>query len=221
MEDAMPSGIRLIRERMNAVEARIPVGSRFGKLETISAAERQVKHPKILCRCDCGTERMVGADNLRRGMTKSCGCEKGRPTHRGTDSPLYFVWQNMIQRCRNPRNISYKNYGARGISVCTEWRDFGAFRSWALATGYEGTLTIDRENNDEGYSPSNCRWVTRLIQQNNRRCNHTLIIFGESKTVSDWLRDPRCVVSRDTFYRRLGQEWPLDEALTMTRKARR
>lgn len=82
---------------------------------------------------------------------------------------LYKTWDNMKQRCYNPHHSSYARYGGRGITVCNEWKtNYHAFKEWALSHGYESHLTIDRIDNDKGYSPDNCRWLTIQEQQRNR-----------------------------------------------------
>ena len=97
--------------------------------------------------------------------------EKGRfiKKHGGTKEKLFNVWVSMRQRCSNPNNPEYKNYGARGISICEEWNDYERFKEWALSNGYEEGLSIDRINNNEGYRPGNCRWATLSMQNSNRR----------------------------------------------------
>lgn len=153
------------------------VGNRYGKLTVVafshSAGPKGRKNAFWLCACDCGTTTVVKGTNLRRGKTTSCGCVKRDyfgATHGYSDSePLYGVWEQMRSRCNNPNNKRYKNYGALGVTVCTEWSDYGAFREWAFANGYEPAaagakrgerLSIDRIDPTEGYSPDNCRWVT-------------------------------------------------------------
>lgn len=95
----------------------------------------------------------------------------------------------MIARCHNPNHASYSNYGARGITVCDEWRyDRTKFVDWARANGYRKGLSIDRIDNNQGYSPNNCRWVDGFVQQNNTRKNRFLTVDGETHTISEWAR---------------------------------
>lgn len=99
------------------------------------------------------------------------------------DDPLYGVWNTMKQRCYNPNNLKYKNYGQREITINSLWKkSFKAFRSWAITNGYHKGLTIDRIDVNGNYEPSNCRWVTQKVQQNNRRNNHVV----NGKTIAEW-----------------------------------
>lgn len=100
---------------------------------------------------------------------------------------LYRIWLNMKQRCNNLNNKDYVHYGNRGIKVCTEWESsFDSFRKWAIENGYTTELTLDRKNNDRGYSPDNCRWVTRKEQVNNRSNNLTFTYKGITHTLAEW-----------------------------------
>lgn len=100
---------------------------------------------------------------------------------------LAKIYHAMKQRCYNVNNTGYKNYGGRGIAICDEWLESPeSFQEWALNNGYTDKLTIDRINNDKGYSPDNCRWATMKQQANNKRNNHFVTYNGETHTISEW-----------------------------------
>lgn len=113
--------------------------------------------------------------------------ETGRftPKHGARHTKLYRVWCSMRERCNNPNNKSYHRYGFRGIKVCKDWDDFDRFRLWAFCNGYADGLTIDRIDNNAGYSPQNCRWVTTAQQNRNYSRNHILTYKGESLCLKD------------------------------------
>ena len=152
-------------------------GQRFGRLTVVgSAPATRGRHLQWRCSCDCGRETTSTSYKLTSGYKKSCGCltrESARDRHYkhgGKGTRLYNIWKNARQRCRNPKNPDYKKwYGSRGIQFAKEWDDFGAFREWALANGYNERLTLDRIDPNGDYAPSNCRWATAKEQRQNQR----------------------------------------------------
>ena len=134
--------------------------------------------------------------------------------HGGKGTRLYRIWQQMKNRCHNPKTSRFKDYGGRGITVCDEWKnDFQAFYNWAMANGYSDDLTIDRIDNDGNYEPSNCRWATELEQVNNSRHNHMVTYQGRTQSLSDWGRSlgiPFHVLS----HRINTYEWDVERAFT-------
>jgi hypothetical protein len=131
---------------------------------------------------------------------------------------LYNIWIGMRQRCNDPKSIGYSNYGGRGIKVCREWqKDFKTFSVWALSNGYSEHLCIDRINNDGGYSPDNCRWVTNKANCNNTSVNHYIKINGVTKTLMEW--SEYLAVPRSTMSSRVSRGWkPRDLLRPVTKR---
>lgn len=190
-------------------------GHRFERLTVIERADNCKSGRSMWwCKCDCGKEICVIGQNLVRGSTKSCGCLYEERAHRKSDTRLYSIWSGMKTRCSNPHHHEFYNYGGRGIAVCAEWKEnFAAFYDWAVTSGYSDSLTLDRKDNNKGYSPENCRWATKKEQQNNRNCNHLLTYNGKTQTIKQWADE--LGIKRVTLQGRIVRyHWDVEKALT-------
>lgn len=211
---------------------RIPInpGDRFGRLTVIKEIERKIfacghSIRKFMCLCDCGKITTPSICELRNGTTRSCGCrQRDSVTKHGlAKHPLYDIYFGMKYRCYNEKHTSFESYGARGIGVCDEWRnDYKAFYDWCISNGWKKELLLDRRNNDEGYSPDNCRLVDAGLSARNTRTlakNNTSGYRGVclSKLTHKWIAK---IQSNNTGYHIGSFDTPEEAAKAYDAKAR-
>lgn len=190
-------------------------GLKFGLIHVICFAGKRIKNSGNAeyfyhCRCSCGTQRLISGVALTGKKRRGCRCWNS-DLNGMRESDEYRIWSAMWTRCTNPRQASWKNYGGRGITVCERWEKFEHFFA---DMGQRPTRqhTIDRRDNDAGYSPDNCRWITRREQNRNRSDNHRLTFRGETKTIAEWSEDVH--IEQRTIWWRISSGWSVDRALT-------
>ena len=169
-------------------------GQRFGRLTYLRNALDRGPIRYAVFRCDCGTEKEIHLHNVVRGVTKSCGCLSRETTgkmaalysfrHGMYGTSTYVSWTSMKQRCTNPHHPHYHNYGGRGIRVCRRWlQSFKAF--WLdMGTCPDGHYSVERIDCERGYSKSNCRWLPRNLQAQNRRDSSRIKYAGKTLCLS-------------------------------------
>lgn len=199
-------------------------GERYGRLTVLRRSSKTHTPngtPQVYweCLCDCGNNATVTSNDLRSGHTKSCGClnvERSRSaniTHGGRRTRLYNIWNNMKQRCINPKGTMYEYYGGRGISVCSDWlNSFSSFQNWAFSSGYADDLTLDRFDNDGDYCPENCHWIPMCEQAKNRRNIHQLTFNEKTMSVTEW--GEATGFGYHVIKDRLRHGWSVERALT-------
>jgi hypothetical protein len=217
-------------------------GNRYGRLVVIRDVGYSDRMPcgsrrrLVLCRCDCGKELVVAVFRLRSAKTVSCGCKLrenqvslgkwARINNRkhgmyvgDKPMPTYVRWMLMMQRCYNKKHVAYHNYGGRGIRVCDEWKKSPS--QFAIDVGsppFQGA-TLDRIDNNAGYSKENVRWSTRKQQANNTRRNCRVEINGVTKTVSEWADFAETVngLNKNTVQSRFfNLGWDMFDAVTIS-----
>lgn len=209
---------------------------RYGMLLVIERSENKGNQTYWKCKCDCGNIVEVKSFRLKNGEKINCGCiarksgyfKGGIPhnkTHGMSNTRLYRIYKKMYRRCYRPQTKWYENYGGRGITICPEWlgeHGFENFAKWALSNGYADNLSIDRKDNNKGYSPDNCRWATAKEQANNTRSTVFLTYKGETKPASEWSEITG--ISQDTLTGRKRRGWTdkdcIERPLRKTRRSK-
>lgn len=194
------------------------IGNKYGMLTVIEKGE-STKRGKLTwkCRCDCGNikKKSVNGYDLKSGKVKSCGCyysisnARRNVTHGDTSSRLYRIWQGVKARCYRKSTKEYAYYGGKGINVCKDWLEYLKFKEWAYNNGYSDKLTLDRIDNNKGYFPDNCRWVSYTIQARNRSNNRVVNVNQEEHTLSEWSEISG--INAATIAWRLDHGWNEDE----------
>lgn len=190
------------------------IGKRFGRLTVLHVYhEKDGRNSRLVlvCRCDCGKEVCRRYDSTKSFKSSSCGCAN----HKLSRTKLYFVWKDIKNRCYSKNVDTYKWYGARGIGMCDEWRnDPVAFIEWCKSNGYKPGLQIDRRDNNKGYSPENCRFVTRTENMRNTSAVRMITFRGETKPLVVWCET--LGISYSCVADRLAKGMAVGDALTAT-----
>lgn len=194
-------------------------GVRYGKLTAVAYAGCFVIPARMLpawrCVCDCGKEKIIPEDRLKRGGATSCGCNRathGESSHVvGGVTPENEAWRQMKSRCFNENHASYERYGGRGITVCERWKD--SFENFLADMGRRPSdeHSIERKNNNGNYEPGNCVWATRAEQQSNTRQCVYLTVNGVRDTISGWCR--RTGIPLSTLCQRIEKGWAHSDAV--------
>jgi len=180
------------------------------------------------CRCECGNEKNVNRRSLKNGSSKSCGClhielARKRGTHRMIKTRFYSVWAGIKNRCNNPNEPTYKDYGKRGIKVCDRWLEsFENFRDDMYKEYLEHSkkfgekdTTIERKENNLGYCKNNCRFATMKEQCNNRRSNHLITYNGKTMNITQWAKTLG-IKPYILYYRICRKKWSIFSAFTIS-----
>lgn len=196
---------------------KIQISQQFGRLTAVRPSGKCKQGVVWFCLCECGkTIEVVGAQ-LNRGRTRSCGCLRSdtvrakNRSHGMSRSKAYDAWIKLRGRCLNPKNAAYDRYGGRGITVCDRWESFDAFYE-DMGEPPSRLHSVDRIDNELGYSPGNCRWATDEQQANNTRRNLYLTRDGVTMTLSQWCR--ALGVSYGAVRQRMHRGMSQEDALT-------
>ena len=203
-------------------------GKQYNRLPAVKyIGKDKHRHNRWLFRCECGNYKIYEDFAVKDGRTKSCGCynkeilKSGvcRRKHGMNGTRIYRIWKGIHNRCNtdNPNDKNYKWY--KDVSYCDEWQKFEPFYKWAINNGYKDNLSIDRIDNNKGYSPDNCRWVTMKQQANNRRTSRFVTFNGRTQTVTDWMQE--FGFTQTSFYRWANEGLTDEQVIERFSKKRR
>lgn len=204
-------------------------GQKYGMLKVLKRgedyiAERCKQHKtRWICQCDCGKEVLIDAGKLRSGHTTSCGHNSSRATagerfrtHGMSKTPVYLEYRAMRNRCLNPKDKFYSDYGGRGISICQRWLEsFENFYADVKTLAHFGDkgYSLNRINNDGPYILTNVEYAEFKKQANNKRNNRLLTLNGEVHTLAEWSRITG--INPGTLSSRIDDSgWSVERALT-------
>lgn len=195
-------------------------GNKYGRLTVVGLLGKNKKKSYVWeCKCECGSTIYRDASTLHCGRVKSCGClvKLVNTRHGLSRSYIYTTWRQMLCRCYVPTNCNYKNYGARGITVCDRWRS--SFKAFVFDMGHRPSPThsLDRIDTLGNYTPENCRWATNKEQSNNKRNNVLLLFRDKMLSMQDVYKLSGTRTPLKTVYSRLRRGWPLNDALELPR----
>jgi len=185
---------------------------KFGNLLVLKMIENS---NKCLCICDCGVLKEIHTSNLVNGYTKTCGCSKRNisytKTHGLTKTKEYRTWKGIKNRCYNKNIKDYTNYGLRGISMCESWKS--SFENFLSDMGKAPTPnhSIDRIDNNGNYEPSNCKWSTKIEQNNNKRTNTLIQTDWGIMTINQLSR--KTGINRNTISKKIKKGLTINEIL--------
>lgn len=193
-----------------------------GRLKQTGRSFRTLRYNRsAVFECECGKTVIAFVDHVKGGQTTSCGCyhrersseaaTRHGHTCGGKITPEFRAWKHLIERCTDPKNKQFKDYGGRGITVCGEWKE--SFAKFLADVGRKPIgATIDRIDNSKGYQPGNCRWVTSSRNNRNKRNNRLVTLDGKTMCCADWADE--FGISQGTLHYRLKAGWSVEQALT-------
>lgn len=200
-----------------ADKLNIVSGDVFGEFTVISEAEKYKlpsgqKNRAMVCKCSCGKIKTIRLLHLVRGRIRSCGC-LGSERHGMTKDKLYMCWKGMKERATSSKCINAKRYIERGIGVCEEWLRFIPFKDWALQNGWKEGLQLDRKENNRGYYPDNCRFVTCQVNACNKEITIYIEYNNEKISLALLLFQKNLTYHYRTIYNRIKRGWNAQKAI--------